>query len=87
MRVAWILQQKDQMVHMREYPLSESNPRKNISKVDNSLDHETAHSKIRSNKVPASVPDEFVWHDCWYDAARRLYVYSKSVFCTGSRSS
>ena len=53
---------------------------KKHSKVDNSLDHETAHSKIRSNKVPASVPDEFVWHDCWYDAARRLYVTVNPYF-------
>ena len=57
---------------------------KKLSEFDNSLDHETAHNKIRSNKVPASVPDEFVWHDCWYDAAVTMKYFIRFVIHAGS---
>ena len=53
---------------------------KTRSGQSNSPDDGAMHCQIRSNKVPASVSDEFVWHDCWYDAARRLYVTVNPYF-------
>ncbi|MDI1494885.1 MAG: hypothetical protein K8823_191 [Cenarchaeum symbiont of Oopsacas minuta] len=35
---------------------------------------------VRSKRVPSSVPDKFVWHDCWFDEARKIYVTLNPYF-------